>query len=163
MPKFFSRFDRPVTEANCAGDRFEPVMSYTIGKDGVKKLVETGEKQDLYGLIQQNAVGVSLAEIVKRCTLLQDESLLMQRPAGFIDATELPTDFMDMQNKIIQARESFMKLSVEVRNQFGNSPDRFISEMFTPRWNEIMGVEIVEPKTETKMEVVENGLGPAAT
>lgn len=157
MPNFFTRFNRPPTEANSSGSRFEPVMQYSIGKDGVKKLVDTGEKKDLYALIQQNAVGVSLAEIVKRCTLLQDESILMQRPAGFIDATELPTDFMDMQNKIMHARESFMKLSVEVRSQFGNSPDRFISEMFSPRWNEIMGVSVVEPKPEVKQEVVENG------
>lgn len=163
MPDFFSRFNRPVTECNCSGTRYEPVMAYTIGKDGIKKLVETGEKQDLYALIQQNAVGVSLAEIVKRCTLLQDESILMQRPAGYIDATEMPTDFMDMQNKIVHAREAFMKLSVDVRNQFGNSPDRFISEMFTPKWNEIMKVEVIEPKPETKPEVIENGSGSDAS
>lgn len=143
--KLYDAFNRQPSNITASGSQFEPVYQTKVDKNGHKSLVKTGER-NVYEIIQQNAVGVDLASIIKRCTLLNDSSLLMQRnPIGDVDLTQIPGDLMAAQNAYIAIKDSFYQLPVDIRRQFDNSPDVFVASFGTDKFNSALGIKPEEP------------------
>lgn len=148
--RLFDAFCNPPTEPVSSGSRMETVYQVMVDKNGHKSLYKTGEK-DVYDVIQQNAVGVDLASIVKRCQLLNDPTLLEQRmPVSYSDLTEIPSDLMELQNTILRVKDTFNGLPVDVRTQFKDFDD-YLSSVGTDRFGKIMFPRPVEPKLEKEV------------
>lgn len=129
MPKVYTQFDRPKTEYAHPGDIWLNEYQEEIGKDGSKELVITGQK-NIYEMIQVDLESTKIENIL-HAVAMGDLSALQQREAVYADATVMPKTLMEAQNLVIKARQEFEKFPLEVRKEFNNSPEQYISEMGT--------------------------------
>lgn len=67
-----------------------------------------------------------------------DLSALQKREALYVDATTMPKSLREAQEIIIKAKDEFYKMPLEVRKEFDNSPEQYVSEMGTPEFLEKM-------------------------
>ena len=113
-----------------------------INKDNVMELVEAG-KFNLYEDIQSHKDSVDINAIIERAAA-GDMSVLQRRQPLYFDATEFPSTYAEMYQKIIDATEYFERLPLEVREKFGHSPETFFASIGTDLWNEAMK-DFIEP------------------
>lgn len=105
-----------------------------INDNGQLNLVKIGQK-NIYLMIQEDADSVDIRNIL-HSVAMGDLQALKQREATYYDATTLPNNLKDMQNIVLKARDEFYKMPVEVRREFRNDPDVYVSEMGTKEFIE---------------------------
>lgn len=94
--------------------------------------VYTGRDTSVYALSffeksltqQEFADECDVNNIMRRYAVTGTVPVYADRQPFYVDASDMPS-FMDMQNILISARESFMSLPAEVRRQFDNDPIAF--------------------------------------
>lgn len=112
------------------GSKFLNIYQEEISKKtGKKELVKTGET-DMYKMIQQDLEQSKIEYIIHKLAI-GDLSVLKQADITYVDATEMPKTLMEMQNIVVKAKEEFNKFPAEVRKEFNNSPEQYVSEMGT--------------------------------
>lgn len=113
-----------------SGSKFLNVYQEQISKkSGKKELVKTGET-DVYEMIQQDLEQSKIEYIIHKLAI-GDYSVLKQADITFVDATTMPKTLMELQNIVVKAKEEFSKFPAEVRKEFNNSPEQYVSEMGT--------------------------------
>lgn len=133
----YDQLRTPKHEFTPHGSRYLNVYQEEINKKtGSKELVKTGET-NIYEMIQQDAEACKIENILK-AVAMGDLSALKQREATYVDATTMPKNLMEAQNLVIRMKDEFYKMPVEVRKEFGNDPDRYVSLMGTKEFKEIM-------------------------
>lgn len=144
--------DRPKLYSN-PGSRIAPVFSKVADKNGVVELKVTGEK-DIYSEIQSHAQSVDIKTIMSRYESEQDPSILNQKKGIYIDTTEMPKTFAEVQGIIIAETNRFNQLPLETRKQFNYSVEEYVASIGTPKFEAIFKLkeEKVEPKEEPKEE-----------
>lgn len=105
-----------------------------LNENGQKELVKCGEK-NVYAMIQQDADSVDIQNIL-HSVAMGDLQALKQREATYCDATTMPSNLMEAQNIILKARDEFYKMPLEVRKEFKNDPEVYVSEMGTKEFIE---------------------------
>lgn len=105
-----------------------------LNDNGQLNLVKTGEK-NIYAMIQEDADSVKIENIL-HAVAMGDLAALKQREATYVDATTMPSNLMEAQNIIIKAKDEFYKMPLEVRKEFKNDPDVYVSEMGTKEFFE---------------------------
>lgn len=98
-------------------------------KSGKKELVKTGET-NIYEMIQQELEQTKIETIIHKLAM-GDLSVLKQADITYVDATEMPTTLMEFQNIVVKAKQEFDKFPEEVRKEFNNSAEKYVSEMGT--------------------------------
>lgn len=68
-----------------------------------------------------------------------DMSMFRQSTPTYIDATSLPKTFLDAQNLVIRMKNEFIKMPVEIKEKFNNSPEMYVNMMGTKEFDNIMG------------------------
>lgn len=99
-------------------------------------LEKTGQT-DIYALIQADAESCKIENILKRVAM-GDLEALQQREATYCDATTLPKNLMEAQNLTLRLKDEFYKMPLEVRKEFNNSPEEYVSLMGTDEFKKIM-------------------------
>lgn len=123
----FSERKRYITPC---GSRFLNVYQEQISKKtGKTELVKTGET-DVYEMIQQDLEQSKIEYIIHKLAI-GDYSVLKQADITYVDATEMPKTLMEIQNIVVKAKQEFNKFPAEVRKEFNNSPEQYVSEMGT--------------------------------
>mgnify|MGYP007110841362 FL=1 len=120
-----------------------------INKDNVMELVEAG-KFNLYEDIQSHKDSVDINAIIERAAA-GDMSVLQRRQPLYFDATEFPSTYAEMYQKIIDATEYFERLPLETREKFGHSPETFFASIGTDLWNDAMK-DFIEPNKDSVVE-----------
>lgn len=105
-------------------------------KTGSLQLVRKGQT-DVYEMIQQDAELCKIENILHQVAM-GDLSALKQREATYVDATTMPKSLMEAQNLAIRMKDEFYKMPIEVRKEFGNDPERYVSLMGTDEFKKIM-------------------------
>lgn len=116
-----------------AGSRYETTYQEEIEKkSGKKHLVPTG-KTCVYNLIQADLEQSKIENIIHKLAL-GDYSVLREAKLTYVDADDFPKNLMEAQNIVIKAKSEFDKLPAEVRKEFNNSAEQYVSEMGTKEW-----------------------------
>lgn len=132
----FSRLNRPTSSKTPVGTRFINLYQEEIDKKGKLTLKKTGE-HNVYEEIQADAESCKIENILKRVAM-GDLNALNQREALYVDATTMPKNLMEAQNIVIKAKDEFYKMPLEVRKEFENSPEMYVSLMGTKEFIEKM-------------------------
>lgn len=141
MPKtevhIWSRFDRPETLEAPAGTWTEPEYQEYIDENGHISLKQTGEKPT-YEIIQAALEETKIENIIQRATM-GDPTALAATQGAYIDTTDMPTSLAEMQQAIINVKNEFEKLPLEVRLKFDQSPEKYVSMYGTEKWANALG------------------------
>ena len=130
------------------GTRAVPVFSKVADKNGVVSLQITGEK-DLYAEIQSHAESVDIINIMQRYEIEGDPSILNQKTGVYIDITEVPKTFAEVQGIIIAETNRFNQLPLEIRQHFNFSVEEYVASIGTEKYNQfIENLNKEEPKEE---------------
>lgn len=89
-------------------------------------LVKVGDT-DLYAKIQEGKDDCDVYKIIDRFTA-GDVSALHRKAHGiYEDLTIMPNNIHEAAARVDQAMDDFMTLPVEIRESFGNDPEKFVS------------------------------------
>lgn len=133
--KVFSRFDRPATIPASFGTGIAPVFEERI-VNGVKQLVKVAE-EPISPRIQEAKADCMIYNILARYQR-GDLSALSANAGQFMDVTSMPTTLAEAQQKLIDVRNRFEQMPLEIRQQFGNSVDQFIEAVSTGNAKDIL-------------------------
>lgn len=137
MPKVYTKFDVPEKKKTNGGRRFLNTYQEEINKEtGKKHLVKSGET-NIYAMIQEDLEDSKIENILKRAAM-GDLKALNQRETLYVDATNMPKTLMEAQNVVLKAKQEFERLPLEVRKEFDNSAEKYVSEMGTKEFMEKM-------------------------
>ena len=131
-----SQLNPPKHENTPAGSEYLNTYQESINDSGKLCLTKTGVT-NIYAKIQEDAESVKIENILHQVAM-GDLNALKQREASYIDSTTMPKSLREAQEIIIKAKDEFYKMPLEVRKEFGNSPDQYVSEMGTPEFLEKM-------------------------
>lgn len=113
-----------------AGSPYENVYQEEIDKKSGKKiLVKTGETC-VYDMIQEDLEASKIENIIHKLAM-GDLSVLKEAKLTYADADDFPKTLMEAQNIVVKAKSEFDKFPEEVRKEFNNSPEQYVSEMGT--------------------------------
>lgn len=132
----YSKFNYPIANTTPHGTRFINTYQEEINKKGMINLIKTGE-HCVYDEIQLDVENCKIENILHQVAM-GDLRALQQREATYIDATTMPKNLMEAQNLVIRMKDEFYKMPLEVRKEFDNSPEKYVSLMGTNEFKEIM-------------------------
>jgi hypothetical protein len=112
------------------------VYQECIDEQGRKSLERVGQT-NIYEKIQEEADSTRIETILHQVAM-GDLKALHQRETMYCDATTMPKSLREAQDLVIRLRDEFYDLPLEVRKEFGNSPEQYVSEMGTKEFFEKM-------------------------
>lgn len=140
-PEFFS----------CPGDRFRPVYTPDIQKDGGIELVQTGV-EDLQEYINSFKDSCDVSVAVERF-MAGDETALCRGNPAFMDLLGAPKTLAEAYAINFRAEAAFANLPAKIREQFGNNFYSFLSSAGTDEWFAILKAE--NPKNDNSVQEVD--------
>lgn len=158
--KLYNRFDRPATIAAPACPKEEQRYIEKIDKNGHTYLVE-GEVVPFYDNIQKYKDDCDVYKIIDRYQNGDSEIIKMldSQRGQFGDFSDLPTDIIDIKNKLNSAERLFNSLPLEERNACDNNINVFLSNLtkgiLPLSLQKILGVNVQEPESPVNEQKVE--------
>lgn len=136
----YDKHDR--TETN-PGSRFSPTFALSSKVAGIMDLEIVGEV-DIYESIQSHRESVDIKNIMKRFEL--GETNLLKPDRGMIvDITNVPTNIPDVMKIVLTAKQQFDSLPMDIRETYNFSPEEFIADIGSLKWNSLMYPEQPKP------------------
>lgn len=132
----YDLFHTPNTIPVEAGTEYLNEYQEHINKSGKLELEKSGE-HNVYDIIQSHAEEVKIENIL-HAVAMGDLSALQQREASYCDTTTMPKSLMEAQNLVIRMKDEFYNMPLEVRKEFSNDPEVYVSEMGTEAFREKM-------------------------
>lgn len=124
---FETQFRDPVRVFSNPGCREKVTYSPVFDENGVMELVESG-RENLYDYIQSFKESTDINVILKKYAS-GDVSALAKSQGSFFDCTGMPRTYAEMLNSLIAAENTFNSLSVEEREKFGFSFERWLANL----------------------------------
>lgn len=133
----YNAFITPKRKAAPSGTHFLNTYQEEINKKtGCKELVKTGET-NVYEMIQADLESTKIENIL-HSVAMGDLTALQQREMTYADTTSMPKNLMEAQNLVLKMKAEFDQMPIEVKKEFNNSAEQYISEMGTPEFQEKM-------------------------
>lgn len=120
-----------------AGSPYRTVYSPKVDQNGNIELVESGVENTaefINSFKESTDISVILARVAAG-----DMSALNQRNGIFGDFTGMPKTYAEFLQLQIDSNNLFNSLPVEVRDKFGNDPNKFLAESGSKEWVEKLG------------------------
>lgn len=136
-----------------AGSSIKPVYSAKVRDDGVIELVQTGE-EDIQEFIDSFAEETCISSIVARCAA-GDTSVLSKRQGTYGDFSDFPKTYRDVLQVVIDGRNYFDSLPVEIKDKFNQSFEQWFTTYGTEDWFNAMGIGVVDPISVSEVKAVE--------
>lgn len=121
--KLFSRFSRPVTTPAPFGSGVRPVFEEKV-VDGRKCLVKIRDEL-ISPMIQEFKEETLVYNILARYQR-GDLSALDTNVGQFLDVVGMPLTLAEAQQKLIDVRNRFDQMPLDIRRRFNNSVDEFV-------------------------------------
>lgn len=139
------------------GSGIVDVMSPVVDNDGRISLVVSG-KHDLYSEIQSHKDSVDIHVLLQRFKN-GDIDALNRRSGAFIDVTDMPQNYAELLNTMIETRQYFDSLSPEIKGKFHDDFGEFVSsfgsEAFIKAFSTLKD-DVVKDAPEAVKEVIES-------
>lgn len=132
----YSIIDRPKHRFTPEGTHYINTYQESLDDLGRLTLDRTGQT-NVYEKIQEEHESTKI-ETILHSVAMGDLDALKQREATYCDATTLPHSLREAQDLVIRLRDEFYNLPLEVRKEFSNSPEQYVSEMGTKEFLEKM-------------------------
>lgn len=126
----FDQIRKPKHTHTPMGTRYINTYQEEIDKKSGKLQLKLTGKTCVYDMIQADAESCKIENIL-HAVAMGDLSALQQREAMYVDATTMPKSLKESQDLVIRLKDEFYKMPLEVRKEFENSPEKYISEMGT--------------------------------
>lgn len=149
---FYTAYKRPITEPAPAGEKEESVYQTTIDLHGHKILKEIG-KTNIYDIIQESLESSKIENIIRRASEGDINALTIMN-GQYIDTTDIPNTLAEAQNFVIQAKNEFDQLPINIRRQFNMSAEQYIAEYGKTSWIEKLGIT---PKQQGEVKIDNKG------
>ena len=128
--RFRTKLDNHKRYHCTSGSRYENTYQEQINKkSGEKQLVKVGETC-VYDIIQADLEQSKIENIIHKLAM-GDYSVLKQAQLTYVDENDFPHSLMEAQDIVIRAKAEFDKFPSEVKKEFNNSPEQYVSEMGT--------------------------------
>lgn len=121
--KVYSRFERPMTPFSPYGNGMDIVFEERFNA-GVLSLEKVGEVP-INPLVQESLEGTLIYNILERFNA-GDPYALQKNIGQFVDATACPRSLAEAQQLLIDARNSFNSLPLDIRSKYGHNPMAFM-------------------------------------
>lgn len=132
----YTIFKHPEKKKTESGNHFIKTYQEELNKNGELNLVETGY-HNVYEEIQLDLESSKIENILHQVAM-GDLAALQQREATYVDATTMPKNLQEAQNLVIRMKDEFYKMPIEVRKEFDNNPDKYVTLMGTDEFKTIM-------------------------
>lgn len=151
-----SKFRTQYSSVRCISNPGSPIhilYGPRYDENGVLELVEKG-RENIYDLIQSHKDSVDIHILLKRFEA-GDVDVLSKVQGVYADVTDLPKNYADLLNKVIDGENAFMELPVELRAKFNHSFAEFLQQSGSKEWLDKLGVSEVEVVDSAVEEVKE--------
>lgn len=125
------------------GSRTRDKMSVVVDSNGVRHLEKTGET-DFYSYIQSFKDSVDLKQIIERCALSGDMSMLQKVQGTYGDYVGIPGDLRSLEHLRMGAEGAYDALSAEIKAKI--SFDDFLEGFSTQEKFDALQ-SVLEPST----------------
>lgn len=142
MNKFYKRTEKPEVKGTPTGFREKIIFGIKYENDGSKTVIVKG-MEDIYKKTQEAKESVDINNIIKRYTN-GDPFALDKVKTTYGDFTKTPKDIVSMMALIQERKEAFLKLPIEVREEYNHDPEQFLADAGSDRFKKIM--KISEPE-----------------
>lgn len=103
------------------------VYEYQIDKSGVKKLVKTDRKENVYDKIQADYDSTDINKLMLRFSLGETD-VINQKDVFYGDVTNMPTTYAELFDRVEECKRVFDALPADLKSEFGNSYEVFFTE-----------------------------------
>lgn len=135
----FDTFEKKQAESSKyisrSGDKYLDEYEYKVDEKGVKQLVKTDKKTNVYERIQADYDSTDINKLMLRFSL-GDTSAIDVRSGEFIDVTEMPKTLAEVFDRAIQAEQLFNELPADLKTMFNNSPSEFFAMYGTKEFDD---------------------------
>lgn len=136
---FYSKTKPRETISQSVGRKEKNTYFIKVDELGHKSVHQQGVT-NFYNKIQEHAEDCKIENIIKRATL-GDMTALNRNNAQYFDRTGMPTSLAEAQQAIINLENVFSTLSIDIRREYNFSPEQFIADFGSVKWNKLMGIE----------------------
>lgn len=137
---FRNRYERVRKRSN-KGERIKNVYALGLNDNGSQEVMLTGETINIYDEIQSHKDSVDVKKTLERFINTGDLSALQKVQGAYIDATEFPKTYAQFQQQLIDARNYFESLPVDIRAKFNHNPEEFFAKIGSDEFNNILGIK----------------------
>lgn len=110
-----------------------------VDKDGYITLID-GEKTNFQEFIESFRDETDIENIIARF-INGDETALSKAQGFYGDAKDIPKNYADILNLVIEGKYFFDRLPVEVKQQFSNDFNQWFVQMGTEKWFDAMSTQ----------------------
>lgn len=107
-------------------------------KDGKRELIKDRE-YPIYEIIQSHREETEIERIVKRA-LEGDYTALNAMNGVYADISDAPRSLAEAQAMIINAKNEFYDLPIEIREKFNQNAEEYVAEMGSQAWMDKLGI-----------------------
>ena len=133
--EFYNSFKPGPRKGSPVGSKTEPVYALKIDKNGHKVPTKTSEVKDVYKRTQASLESTKIENIIRRHQM-GDESVLSKKMGQYLDITQAPTSLLDAQQKIINAQNLFEKEPIEIKTEFNQNMNEWLSAINEGKYKE---------------------------
>ena len=126
-------FNKPEHVYTPSGSIYLDEYQEGINEETGSLYLEKIGKKNIYEMIQEDADSVDIEHIL-HSVAMGDLNALKAREGMYVDATTMPKSLREAQDLVIRLKDEFYKLPIEVRKEFGNDPEAYVSEMGTQEY-----------------------------
>lgn len=114
-----------------------PTYRPVIGDSGAIDLIQDG-MINIYDQIQSHKDSCDVNLMIKRFENGDLTALGTPRDPVYMDVTDMPKTYAELYQKVIDAKNEFNSLPLDLREKFDFDPDKYISQLGTSGWFDIM-------------------------
>lgn len=111
-----------------AGSPTLDVYEYKVGDNGIKELVKTDRKEDVYKRIQADYDSTDINKLMLRFSL-GETSAINKSDIFYGDVTEMPKTYAELFDRVEECKRVFNGLPADLKEMFSNSYEVFFTEM----------------------------------
>lgn len=159
--EIYSRYKRTPKTASPAGEKEVDTFELKLNKKGVKTLVKTEQKEDIYTPKQLNKDDVNILKIMEKITRTGDTSRLNVINGVYGDLTQMPANTIESLNQVTKIKQEFELLPANIKGEFGQNAFEFATAVADgsakDRINKALGrkVETVKPIQQPTQQVAQ--------
>ena len=150
--KFGTRFNRPDVIPSDRGTAMRDIFEERI-VDGSKELVVTGQ-ENFKDFIEASKAETQIENIIKRFQM-GDINALSRAQGFYADITGMPNNLAEAQNMLIKMENDFNSLPVDIKKNFDNSFDKYVSTVSNTTVDGFKDLFNLNEKIDNK-EVIDN-------
>lgn len=137
MLKFDNLYRERKRVYSVPGSSEVPTYRPVIGDSGAIDLILDG-MINIYDQIQSHKDSCDVNLMIKRFENGDLTALGTPRDPVYMDVTDMPKTYAELYQKVIDAKNEFNALPLDLREKFDFDPDKYISQMGTAVWFDVM-------------------------